>query len=953
IPGQGKPIAAATLAHAEPMPMRTELGSPVVKERQTTTVAAVFPSAFSPAESNVHMDITDTSGAIVGSKLLPVRKEGGHFVARGSFEAPSWGSMLLTFFALGRQDGQHSLGLLVSGQNLVVQTDRELQVELEGLSEAVRPGAPLAVRARVRDRQGQDVEFSLGAALVDRNILALKDPLEVTPMDRFYNPELRTMSTTGSKILTWPVVTRNWGTEQHDIALPPFPWREGGPIESCKQHWDEEDYEAVGESAGMGFGSGMGSIGTIGHGAGGGARVEITIRTRFPATALWEPHLKGKGTVDIRGRFPDSIGEQELIVVASDKRGGVGLVRKPVRVTQPVFIEADLPSPAIAGEEVWLPARVHNLTDRDGTFTLELGNQRRGLAIAKGAAGAAHMPLRMVAVGQQEVQLRAVGGGHDDRVVRRIEVAPRGVPIARVRSATLTSEPLKMTFDVPKVAADADAHLRIEFPAVTSAFAGIENIARTIGDDPWSLATDLTSAALVLDLAKRHRVASERIEELRGEALAALTMVARIQRKDGSFGYWRNGKSSPYITAVLLEGLLEARRIGLPAPKATIDKAASHLASKLEGGDLIDVREIGWWEGDTTRVRYGITAEVFDALARLPADQRRGKVGLAIDRLVPRYQKYLETSAIDPLAAGRGLAALIRLGKITPANARRIAARLLRERDEGHVEPSWFHAYGGRVDATLAVLEALELADATGFAAEKRDALSWILSTRPSWGDWHNEAGTTAALRALALVGAAPSEVKGSVVVKLDGKIVHRADVDPKDPWLSTASLAHLDLGRHLRAGRHQVEISYSGALRPAVSLTSRFWHKGKAGEASSKGATLKVDGPHTVARGASATLHVKASGERVAGGTIVIGHSGLLDLDMGALSAMTGRGRTISALRTTERGLELRIAPSAKDVRLALPYHAIRSGRGHLPTIAWFGRSQPLVVDVGKLVVH
>ena len=981
IPGEVQPIARTTLPWREPIPMRTELGSPVIKERQTTSVAAFFPAKFSPVERHVHMDIVDTSGAIVGSRLLAVRREKGRFVARGQFKAPSWGSMLLTFFALGRpdkaedgalfaSDDERPLGLFVGGQSLVVQTDRELQVTLEGLPGATRPGSPLEVRARIRDHAGQEVEASVGAALVDRNILALKDPLEITPMDRFYNPELRTLSTTGSKILTWPVVTRNWGRRGSDsyrdrlidIALPPFEWQDGGAVASCKEHWDAQDYEAAGEALPQGgFGAGFGSGGAA-LGVGRGARVEITIRTRFPATSLWEPRLRGKGLVDIRGRFPDTIGEQELIVVASDKRGGVGMVRTPVRVTQPVFIEADLPAPAVVGDEVWVPAVVHNSTERPASFAVELnteagGKHSRSLTVASGAAGATALPLRVNALGPTDVQVRAVGAGHDDRVVRRIDVAARGVPIARLQSATLSSaKPLRLEFDVPAIATDADASLRIDVPVITSAFVDMDGIAAIIEDQPWSLASDLVSTSLVLDLARRNGLRSDALDELRGRAIAALALTARVQATDGSFSYWRNGKPSPFITAKVLEGLLEARRIGLPAPASTIKNAAERLAAHLDGGGLVDVSDIGWWEGQTERVRTGITAEIFDVLARLRADERRGAVGAALRRLVQRYRDYLEQDDLDLLAAGRALSALLRLGEIEADQAGRVAQRLVRRRDEDHFEPSWFHAYGGRVDTTLAVLEALQLADPNGHLAEKRDALAWILSTRPSWGAWHNEAGTAAALRAIALVGGAPDEVASTVVVKLDGKVVHTAHLDPKDPMLSAASLAHLDLGTHIKPGRHVVEVLYNGKLRPAVSVTSRFWHTGKSGPASGNGVTLGAIGQNSVKAGKDAALQLDVTGGRIAGGTLVIGHSGLLELDLAALGSISGRGRPIAEVRATERGLELLVASDATAVHVALPFHASRRGRGYWPVVAWFARgsrqAEPLVVDPGRLLV-
>ena len=958
----GVKVADAIVSWTTPLPMRTELGSPVILERRKTTVKARFPAGFEPLGKGVHMDMTDTSGGIVGSKVLPITKDAQGYLAQGELQAPSWGSMLLTFFALGRpKNDKTDIGLLVSGQSLVVQTDRELEIVLEGLPDKARPGDALSVRAHVRTPQGEAPEVSVGAALVDRSVLALKDPLEITPMDRFYNPELRTLATTGSKILTWPVVSRNFGAgDRTDVALPPWAWLKGGDVDSCRAFWDEDDWKAAGETppsvggfgSGQGFGSGHGALGTS-H------KTLITIRTRFPTTALWEPHLRGRGDVDIRGRLPDRIGEQELIVVASDNKGGVGVARRAIEVTQPVFVQADIPSPAIAGESIQIPAVVHNHTKSAAKFTVELsagaGSHEGEVDVAAGGTGAVDLPLTVARPGSAQISVRAQGAGHDDRVLRDIVVAPRGIPLVQVKHAILTGgKPLDLDLSVAKRATGADAHLRIELPAITSGFARLPELAASLSDDPWRLAGDLASAALVLQMASRIGVDNDELTDLRGRLVAALALARRVQRSDGGFAYWRNGKASAFVTGRVLDGMLEARSAGLPLPAQPIARAAQFIAAPLAGGQLVAVSDIAWWEGDSTRVREGITAELFDVLSRLPPKERQGDVPKALDALTVRYQAYLGQANLDPLAAGRAVTALLRLGKIESAEAARVVSTLIALRDEGHWEPSWFHAYGGRVDTTLAVLQALQLVSPAGRQADKRDALSWILSTRGSWGQWHSEAATAAALRAMYLVGAAPEEIASTLVVRLDGKEVATVVVDPKDPWKSASALAHLDLGS-LSPEKHSVQIDYSGKLKPAVSLVSRQWRTGVTAKVERDGSELTASGPSAVKAGSRLGLLVTAKGAGLAGGTVLIGRSGLLELDLGKLGTMVGRGRPIADVRTGDGGVSLTIAPDAKALSLSLPFIAARRGSGHLPTIglAPHRARQPLIVDPGTIVVQ
>ncbi len=60
-----------------------------------------------------------------------------------------------------------------------------------------KPKEELKIAAFVTDPDGKPVMACVGASVVDDRVINLKNPLEVTPMDIFYEPTLRTMSTTG------------------------------------------------------------------------------------------------------------------------------------------------------------------------------------------------------------------------------------------------------------------------------------------------------------------------------------------------------------------------------------------------------------------------------------------------------------------------------------------------------------------------------------------------------------------------------------------------------------------------------------------------------------------------------------------------------------------------------------------------------------------------------------
>ena len=986
VPGVDQAVASGQLTWAAPKAMRSHIATPVLRERVQAEVVVHFPAGIEPAEAVVHMDVIDTSGALVNAVLLPVGREDGKPVARGRFDAPSWGSMLLTFFALGRPpeasggDGppHHALGLLTEGQNLVVQPDRTLEITLKGWPESAKPGAEIEWETHVADAQGRPVRASVGAAIVDRRVLALKDPLEITPMDQLYRPELRTMSTTGSKILSWPVVSRNWGERVHDVALPPFPYLDGGRLRARSGRSGGADPEPSPDVDADGV---MDELDAPVHSLepppppqasqpsmmparpGPSAPPEppaapaITIRTRFPETSLWEPLLTADPAVTVRAVLPEAIAEQELIVVASDASGGIGVHRARVRVSQPLYVQLDLPDVLHVGETLAVPAIVRNGTDAPLTLTITAAGRgvvieapSAPLTLAAGATGAAWLKLRAESAGPVTLDVQAASGTVGDRIQRTVHAAPEGVAEVTLHRARLTGGSVELTWTVPE-GVESDATLRVLFPSVTTAFLDAAGLAERVGKDPFGLATDLLSAALVLRYAAHRDMASAPLDQLHTLVSAALPRIEQAQRTDGAFTWWRSGAPSPYVTAWVLEGLLAARRVPLPVSAAVIRAAAEYLTTALDADGLIQVADIAWWEGDTRAVREGLTAEVADVLSQIPAGERSQAVRDVLEKLTPALRTMVSRSAPEPLSAGRALTALLREAAITADEARAAIRALLERRDRGHWEPSWFHAYGGRVEATAAVLAAMHALDPAAFATEKRDAVAWLLSTREAWGQWHNERGTATTIRALLAVGAPAGEVGGTVAIHLDGELLREVAIRADDPLISALELSHLALKPGLRPGRHTVEVRYDGDLAPAVVLAARSWRRGAQAVARAGGVVVRTRAPDELRVGEAGELRVTLElADSTTPATILVAPSTLLDWDAGRMDPLDG---VISDWRVGEHGLELTLAPHTRRGRLTIPVLAARAGKSSWPTVGVILGSDRARATPGSLVVR
>ena len=98
----------------------------------------------------------------------------------------------------------------------------------------------------------------------------------------------------------------------------------------------------------------------------------------------------------------------------------------------------------------------------------------------------------------------------------------------------------------------------------------------------------------------------------------------------------------------------------------------------------------------------------------------------------------------------------------------------------------------------------------------------------------------------------------------------------------------------------------------------------------------------------------MRFTGPKRVGGTLVVGASNLVEVDLGGLRAWVGPGRALRSARVVEGRLELELSPLAEDLSFDLPLRAIRRGKGRAPTVAWLPRAgspaEAMVVDPGPL---
>jgi len=402
------------------------------------------------------------------------------------------------------------------------------------------------------------------------------------------------------------------------------------------------DYEmAAGEDDmdGMIGGAAMGLSLSSGTSVATGPKVRVVIRTNFAETSLWAPDLEAKkGKVSFGAVLPDSITTQTVTLIASDKKGRIGLLREKVDVAQDLYARSDLPATLTLGDEVEVTSAVRNFTK--GTVKVKIGLKSDGLkiigpseqklSVPEGGTGAAAFVIKPLRAGKVEYDVYVEGAGVKDVERREIYVHPAGLPThIKAKGTVKRDKPFKAKVHLSGKDAHVEAFLNVSFPNAVPVIQGLESMV----DKPGGAIDFISSNALVTAMAYQYLAAygsnEDTLGHLRLRLQASLAALLMSQNGDGGWGWHvkllrvdpSGGMgvdvpvSNPYMTAQTLEGLVEMKRAGLPVPEPNVRSALHSLSNSLGSDNLWSVKAIAFWEGGTNEVQLGVSAEIFRVMA--------------------------------------------------------------------------------------------------------------------------------------------------------------------------------------------------------------------------------------------------------------------------------------------------------------------------------------------------
>ncbi len=334
---------------------------------------------------------------------------------------------------------------------------------------------------------------------------------------------------------------------------------------------------------------------------------EPTIRKDFKDTTYWQPDIvtgaDGKATVDVK--LPDNLTTWRATVrgVTADTRVGSAILKFVARKN--LILRLETPRFLTEGDTVTLSAIVHNYLDAakavkisiDVTGARLLNASSQTVTIPK--QGEHRIDWRVAAnqVGEAKLLAKALTDQESDGVEIPLEVIPHGLKQTTGGAVTLTGDSDEKTIAL-NLPADAHAQaraLRIEAsPSVAGTLFGALDYltAYPYGCTEQTMSSFLPNV-IVAQALKDVKTASIRgTNDLATKVQRGMDRLYGFQHGDGGWGWWKDDKTDPFMTAYVIDGLSLASRAGYTVDKQRISNGREKLMQMIASGKGDDTQPI-------------------------------------------------------------------------------------------------------------------------------------------------------------------------------------------------------------------------------------------------------------------------------------------------------------------------------------------------------------------------
>ncbi len=333
---------------------------------------------------------------------------------------------------------------------------------------------------------------------------------------------------------------------------------------------------------------------------GGGGDGDNFIRTNFVDTAFWDPVVRtgtdGRARVEVK--LPDNLTTWRMQARGITAETLVGRTDVDVLSTLDLLVRPVLPRFFVVGDRAEIATIVHNNTGAAisavVTLTVEglaldydpaQASQTKVVDIPAGDKVKVVWPVTALPEEQVIVRMEAWGDGYYDGREDTLPVYRYSTPEVGGTAGRLAGPDLRQEIvQLPRAFDPTQGELTVQLDG--SLTAATADALTYLEHFPYECVEQTVSRFLPNVLTYQ---ALEEMGIARPGLKAALTEQVGValqrlyaqQKVDGGWGWWLGDASNPYVTAYVLQGMLEARRAGFTVDVDVIRKGAGYLRTSL------------------------------------------------------------------------------------------------------------------------------------------------------------------------------------------------------------------------------------------------------------------------------------------------------------------------------------------------------------------------------------
>jgi uncharacterized protein YfaS (alpha-2-macroglobulin family) len=330
-----------------------------------------------------------------------------------------------------------------------------------------------------------------------------------------------------------------------------------------------------------------------------GQYAEPTIRKDFKDTTFWQPDLvtgqDGKASVEVK--LPDNLTTWRATARAVSGDTRVGSAVGKVVARKDLILRLETPRFLTEGDSVTLSAIVHNYLNAakatqislevTGAQLLDAGS--RTVNIARNGEHRIDWRLSASRVGSVKLLAKALTDQESDAVEIPLEVLPHGLRKTQAQAVAITESESQQTFslDLPNNAHPQARALRLEAsPSVAATLFGALDYLTSFpyGCTEQTMSSFIPNVVVTKALKEVKTTTVREDSDLASKVQRGIDRLYGFQHEDGGWGWWKDDKSDPFMTAYVVDGFTLATRAGYKVDRDRITRARRKIAETLVAG---------------------------------------------------------------------------------------------------------------------------------------------------------------------------------------------------------------------------------------------------------------------------------------------------------------------------------------------------------------------------------